>query len=513
MALTKIPLTMIHGGDNLANNINFVPAGAGASSRTVQAKLRDTISIKDFGAVGDGIADDTTAINLAIASVSSLNAATIFFPAGVYKITGSINITRGQITLKGDGSGATVLRVAADATNAIKVQNPVAPGTLSNIAITDIQLDVAGGVSTTSGSGIYLENVISATISNVILGGHCSSIEVKGCFNVLIDNAVVSYGFPSAGGRVGIYVTKASAPYGNTVSANIFINGVTATGGGNAADSVAPGAAYGLYVDCVDGLWVDNSYFGYFDQASVYCNLIGAMMSGLKFSNVWLDNGRNYGLWMNGSSGTPGASEFNGLRMVGGTNCVFNAYITGGWGNVHFVGGHAEQANDHCVAVTATGSDITFTGFDVDAPATRTNKSGMFFNGPSNIRVIGCSIDGGAVGSTLYGVYINGGTGHIVSSNMFKNCAIAGYIDGSADYWTAIGNVDGTNTNTFPVTNNSTGTRFFLANLGRQSTGYGTPTGAAKIANFPGATATLTQCSNMIAQIVSELKERGIFSA
>lgn len=491
---------------------SFIQSGAGAVLRTVQEELRERISVTQFGATGDGVTDDTAAINLAIASASGASATTIFFPPGVYKVTSSINITRGQITLRGDGQGATVIRVAADAVNVIKVQ-AAAPATLSNVMIADMQIDVAGGVTTTAGSGIYLENVIAATISNVTIGGHANSISILGCFNVLVDNIVISYGFAAHGGRSGIYVTKASAPYGSTVSANIFINGVTATGGGNAADSVAPGAAYGMYVDCVDGLWVDNSYFGYFDQASIYAVLAGNMMSGLKFSNVWLDNGRNYGLWMNGSSGTPGASEFSSLRMVGGTNCVFNAYITGGWGNVHFVGGHAEQANDHCVAVTATGSDITFTGFDVDAPTTRTNKSGMFFNGPSNVRVIGCSIDGGAVGSTLYGVYINGGTGHIVSSNMFKNCAIAGYIDGSADYWTAIGNVDGTNTNTFPVTNNSTGTRFFLANIGRQSTGYGTPTGAAKVANFPGATATLVQCSNMIAQIVSELKDRGIFAA
>lgn len=59
----------------------YQPAGAGSVARTYQDKNRDLASVKDFGAVGNGVADDTAAFAAAIAE-----GGTYVVPAGTYMI-------------------------------------------------------------------------------------------------------------------------------------------------------------------------------------------------------------------------------------------------------------------------------------------------------------------------------------------------------------------------------------------------------------------------------------------
>jgi hypothetical protein len=66
--------------------IGFQQTGTGATARSAQDKMRDSVSVKDFGAVGDGVTNDGPAIQLAIDSSDGF----IFFPAGDYLISTAV---------------------------------------------------------------------------------------------------------------------------------------------------------------------------------------------------------------------------------------------------------------------------------------------------------------------------------------------------------------------------------------------------------------------------------------
>lgn len=86
--------------------------------RTVQDKLDDIASVRDFGAVGDGVTDDTAAINRALFQLYCRNDTTqvrrmLYFPAGTYIVTDTIIIPT-YAKLVGEGANCTILRLVTD---------------------------------------------------------------------------------------------------------------------------------------------------------------------------------------------------------------------------------------------------------------------------------------------------------------------------------------------------------------------------------------------------------------
>lgn len=101
--------------------IGYLPAGSGAVATTVQAKLRESVSVKDFGAVGDGVADDTAAIQAAIDYAASLYSVVsgyprggiqVFIPQGAYKCSGLI--LKNGVSLRGEGNYKTLILMTSN---------------------------------------------------------------------------------------------------------------------------------------------------------------------------------------------------------------------------------------------------------------------------------------------------------------------------------------------------------------------------------------------------------------
>lgn len=87
-----------------STDVSFLQAGTGAVTRTAQSKMRDVVSVRDFGAVGDGVADDTAAIQNAINSGSK----NVYLPAGTYRITSPLTMA-GGVSLIGANKTGTII--------------------------------------------------------------------------------------------------------------------------------------------------------------------------------------------------------------------------------------------------------------------------------------------------------------------------------------------------------------------------------------------------------------------
>jgi hypothetical protein len=80
------------GAVNNTVGTHFIATGVGTGtgtaelSQTVETKLRQTVSIKDFGAVGDGVTDDTAAIQALATYLTNVSGAYVIWPAGTYYV-------------------------------------------------------------------------------------------------------------------------------------------------------------------------------------------------------------------------------------------------------------------------------------------------------------------------------------------------------------------------------------------------------------------------------------------
>lgn len=109
--------------DGASMDTDFTATGTGANTRVVSDKLSDLISVKDFGAVGDGLTDDTIAIQNALAAHDN-----VLVPKGAYLISSTIRLNARQSIiglgqnsiLRANNNGFTVLELAA---NNITIQN------------------------------------------------------------------------------------------------------------------------------------------------------------------------------------------------------------------------------------------------------------------------------------------------------------------------------------------------------------------------------------------------------
>ena len=110
------------GGSSL---VGFQQAGSGAVVRTVQDKMREWVSVKDFGAVGDGTTDDTAALQ---AAINAANRVDFGDATNTYKITSALNLSAGNKWLSGSGATIDMRSIPSGSRWCIKAQGSIGTG-------------------------------------------------------------------------------------------------------------------------------------------------------------------------------------------------------------------------------------------------------------------------------------------------------------------------------------------------------------------------------------------------
>jgi len=176
-----------------ATEVTYTPPGSGAVPTTVQAKLRESVSVKDFGAVGDGVTDDRAAFAAAFAACAEKR---LVMPSGRYRIpftsTTALSFPA-NIELVGDGSETTFLEFVPSSTSYRNCMN------------------LSPGVSI-SGATVTIASLVNGSAS--IFSGDCTNLTLTSCVfdggvtntGSTISHAAYLVNFPTSGTQTDILI-------------------------------------------------------------------------------------------------------------------------------------------------------------------------------------------------------------------------------------------------------------------------------------------------------------------
>ena len=196
---------------------------SGAIGSTVHNKLQDFVSVKDFGAAGDGSTNDYTAITNAFATGKS-----VYFPVGTYLTGSPLNLPQ-NVVVWGEGN----LSVITGSGNISVIQSIGTSGSHNNgTVVRNLTISRTGGVT---GSPSYqpftftfADNCKLQNVTFTSTGTYPGSFIAKGCSNLEITDCYFN--------AVGCNITSSDATSSGTWSINTSIRNCRMSGAGQGFD-------------------------------------------------------------------------------------------------------------------------------------------------------------------------------------------------------------------------------------------------------------------------------------
>lgn len=335
------------------------------TARTLASYASDIINVKDFGAVGDGVVDDTSAIQAAITYAQNSNGRVVFFPNGSYKTTSELLVSNSGVYLKGEGIGVSKIIANFGNDNIIRFYKAAAlspSGWGGNGffygGVSDLSLK-STAVTLTAGAGITIDNVSEIYISNVFIETTYIGISIVDTGVVRISNVdAANVGLDAY--RVNwtpnvLFNSCSGFQASNPVQACFHI---ISCGGIHITDCISSSYNYALLIDPPAGKFVCDLFVNGCDfDNSQFCGISidesnGGDIYALQFDSSRVGFGAGSGLVINGGDNI-NFSNFQsvknteyGILILSGSHIIFNdcqvlgnSSIGGAYDNVFVSGG------------------------------------------------------------------------------------------------------------------------------------------------------------------------------
>jgi len=395
------------------------------SSKSFQnaSKLNGIVSVLQFGAVGDGVTDDTGAIQAAIDSLGVVGGV-VEIPPGTYKISNTLNISS-YVCLRGAGAVASTLLTnngTADVVYINAVGN--SPGcTIENLFFNSSVTRTAGSyIVSNSSNGTFIRNckMLNAFNGISVTGTAAENIKIQDCqINNTINYGVNITAFnntsPNTSGIVVSYINRVlvtGAPSPNNCNAGIRLTSV--------GDLTLYGVSTiyckkGLDIsptgtNTIQALYVTDSFFDTGDEFGVCLSPEAtASVRTVNFTNVWCASNGMSGALL---GGTGQIISTNWLNCTMAANTGQGLWIASTLAkNTSVIGGVFAQNSASGIGIVSGVSNFKITG----ATLGRTDSNGYAF-GPN----------------AGYGVNLIAGASnnYIISNNIFTENTTGQLFDG-----------------------------------------------------------------------------------
>lgn len=130
------------------------------------------VSVKDFGALGNGSATDTTAIRNAIAKLKAAGGGLLIFPAGTYLVDDAITIDFAGLTMVGLGETPTIIKSTVTDKRIFDCNSST-----SSLTIRNLSLQCSG---TSTEAALYMSGVLTAELNELSVSGFEDGIHILG---------------------------------------------------------------------------------------------------------------------------------------------------------------------------------------------------------------------------------------------------------------------------------------------------------------------------------------------